>query len=54
VVVQDEKLIAKLSATEEKLSLMEKEKLRIQKVSTRIGGITHHLGLLVSTCHTVA
>ena len=32
MVVQDEKLVAKLSAAEEKLSLLEKEKLRIQKV----------------------
>lgn len=33
VVVQDEKVVAKLHAAEEKLSLMEKEKLRIEKVS---------------------
>ena len=31
--VQDEKIVAKLNAAEEKLSLMEKEKLRIQKVN---------------------
>ena len=41
-VIQDEKLVAKLTVSEEKLSLLEKEKLRIQKVCgvhrDRVGG----------------
>ena len=45
VVVQDEKLVGKLAAAEEKLSLLEKEKLRISKGSSAMSGL---FALLVS------